>query len=133
MMHCRKSKAHLLAATILVAVVSGCSSSAKFVAVPHDLDRATVPRQSISMTAMRFRFEPEVIHVKAGTLLTLKIKSVQGTHGFHLSDFDIDDTLEENEEKTVELYLSTPGEYSFRCSHFCGLGHLGMTGKIVVE
>jgi cytochrome c oxidase subunit 2 len=133
MMHCRKSKVHLLVATILAAVVSGCSSSAKFVAVPHDLDKANVPRQSISMTAMRFRFEPEVIHVKAGTLLTLKIKSVQGTHGFRLSEFDIDETLEENEEKTVGLYLSTPGEFSFRCSHFCGLGHLGMTGKIVVK
>jgi len=133
MMHCRKSKVHLLVATILAAVVSGCSSSAKFVAVPHDLDKANVPRQSISMTAMRFRFEPEVIHVKAGTLLTLKINSVQGTHGFRLSEFDIDETLEENEEKTVELYLSTPGEFSFRCSHFCGLGHLGMTGKIVVK
>jgi cytochrome c oxidase subunit 2 len=133
MMHCWKSKAHLLAATILAAVVSGCSSSAKFVAVPHDLDKANVPRQSISMTAKRFHFEPEKIHVKAGTLLTVKIKSVQGTHGFRLSEFDIDETLEENEEKTVELYLSTPGEFSFRCSHFCGLGHLGMTGKIVVK
>lgn len=85
------------------------------------------------ITAKRFSFDPEVVHVRAGTLLVVKVRSAQGTHGFRLADFGIDETVAEDEERTIEIYCSSPGEYSFRCSHFCGLGHFGMTGKIVVE
>jgi heme/copper-type cytochrome/quinol oxidase subunit 2 len=85
------------------------------------------------MTAEHFHFTPEEIHVKRGTLLTLKIKSIDGTHGFKLGEYGIDLTLEEGETNTVEMYLQQAGEFGFRCSHFCGIGHLGMKGKLLVE
>ncbi len=85
------------------------------------------------MTAEHFHFTPEDLHVKQGTLLTLKIKSIDGTHGFNLGDFGIDIRLEEGVTNTVEIYLPKKGEYGFRCSHFCGLGHLGMKGTLHVE
>lgn len=85
------------------------------------------------MTARDFEFMPDVVKVKAGSILELKIKSIDGTHGFRLGDFDIDTTLEEGKEKRIEVYLPKSGEYGFRCSHFCGLGHFGMKGKIIVE
>ncbi len=118
---------------ILLLLICGCGASQQFVAIPQNVDVEKVPKQTIEMTAERFRFVPEVVHVKQGTLVTIKIKAIQGTHGFRLGAFGIDETIEGNETKTVEFYASKPGEYGFQCSHFCGIGHLGMTGKVEVE
>jgi len=112
---------------------SACGSSKQFDAIPSDLDRQNVPKETIDMTAESYKFTPEVIRVKVGTLVALRIKAIDGTHGFKLSDFGIDERLDENEPKTVEFYASKKGDYSFRCSHLCGIGHLGMTGRIIVE
>ncbi len=114
-------------------LLCGCSGSQQFTAIPPGLDRNAAARMTVEMTAEDFHFTPEVVRVKAGTLVTLKIKSIDGTHGFDLGAFGIDERLEEGKEKIVEFYAPRPGEYGFRCSHFCGLGHLGMTGKIIVE
>jgi cytochrome c oxidase subunit 2 len=125
-----KTKPTLILALILLL---GCGASPQFVAVPPDVNREDVPKQVIEMTAERFHFTPEVVHVKEGTLVTLRIKAIDGTHGFELGDFDINERLEKNEVKVVEFYAEEKGEYGFRCSHFCGLGHFGMTGKVIVE
>lgn len=116
----------------LLILLAGCSS-ASFSAIPADLDLSQVIHQTVEMKAARYEFSPASIRVKAGTLLMLKIQSTEGTHGFRLGDFGVDERLEENEEKTIEVYFPRAGEFSFRCSHFCGWGHLGMTGKIIVE
>jgi heme/copper-type cytochrome/quinol oxidase subunit 2 len=102
-------------------------------AIPAGLDRTSVPRQTVSMTAERFRFTPEEIHVKAGTLVHIDLKGVGGTHAFRFSDFGIDESIDEGETKAVEFYVGQKGEYSFHCSHFCGIGHFGMKGKIIAE
>lgn len=111
----------------------GCGASQQFVAVPPDINMEKVPKQSIEMTAERFHFTPDVVHVRQGTLVTLRIKAVDGTHGFRAGAFGIDETIQENETKLVTFYASKQGEYDFQCSHLCGIGHLGMTGKVVVE
>ncbi len=114
-------------------LILGCGTSQEFVAVPPGLDRAAVPHKVIDMQAKRYEFIPEVVRVKAGTLVTLKITALEGTHGFALGAFGIDERLDENQTKVIEFYASKPGEYGFRCSHLCGLGHLGMKGKVIVE
>ena len=112
--------------------VASCASQ-QFASVPPDLDRQHAPKQSIDVKAERYKFIPDVIHVQEGTLVTLKITSTEGTHGFQLGAFGIDERLDENVTKVIEFYASKKGEYGFRCSHVCGIGHLGMTGKILVQ
>jgi cytochrome c oxidase subunit II len=112
---------------------SACGSSKQFDAIPSDIDRQNVPKDTVEMTAESYKFTPEVVRVKSGTLVILKIKAIDGTHGFKLSAFGIDERLDENEPKLIEFFASNKGEYDFRCSHFCGLGHLGMTGRLIVE
>jgi cytochrome c oxidase subunit II len=114
-------------------ILLGCGTTQQFDTVPKGLDRATVRGQVIEMKAKHFEFIPEVVKVKAGTLVTLKITAVDGTHGFALGAFGIDETIEEGETKVIEFYASSPGEYGFHCSHLCGLGHFGMNGKVIVE
>jgi cytochrome c oxidase subunit II len=114
-------------------LISGCASSGQFTAMPPGLDREKIPVQKVKMTAERFRFTPDAIHVKAGTLVRIDVKSVNGTLGFELGAFGIDESLDERETKTIEFFAQEKGEYTFRCSHFCGIGHFGMKGTIIVE
>jgi cytochrome c oxidase subunit 2 len=123
----------LLVGVSLAVLLLACSASKQFDPIPIGLDTTKVPHETIEMTAEHFHFTPEDLHVKQGTLLTLKIKSIDGTHGFSLGDFGIDIRLEEGVTNTVEIYLPRKGDYGFRCSHFCGLGHLGMKGTLHVE
>jgi cytochrome c oxidase subunit II len=110
-----------------------CGESQKFVSVPKDLNMGSVPKDTIEVIAKDFEFIPDTIRVKEGTLVTLRLKSIEGTHGFELGAFGIDETLEENIEKIVDFYAAEKGIYGIRCSHFCGIGHLGMTGELVIE
>jgi cytochrome c oxidase subunit II len=126
----------LIALSILLFVlflIFACGESQQFTAVPKDINKDTVPKDTIEVIAKDYEFIPDTIHVKQGTLVILKLKSIEGTHGFNLGAFGIDETLEENVMKVVEFYASEKGEYGIRCSHFCGIGHLGMTGKLIIE
>jgi cytochrome c oxidase subunit II len=121
------------AVIVIVVMIAGCGSSQQFAAVPADIDRNSVPQKTLEMTAQHFHFTPEEVHVPQGTLVTLKITAIDGTHGFSLGAFGIDETIPEKETRTVTFYAGKKGEYGFHCSHFCGIGHLGMTGKIIVD
>jgi cytochrome c oxidase subunit II len=119
--------------TVALILLSGCGQSQQFTAVPPVARNNAVPRLSVEVTAQRFKFTPEVIRVKAGTLVRLNVTSLDGTHGFQLGAFGIDERIDEDQTKIIEFYASTPGEFGFRCSHICGIGHLGMMGKVIVE
>lgn len=123
----------LLASCYVLFFLSGCSTSKNFQTIPKELDRSNVPKETIEMTAERYHFSPDVLHLKVGTLVQIKVRSINGTHGFKLGDFGIDETIEEGETKVIEFYAQEKGEYGFHCSHFCGIGHFGMSGKVIIE
>ncbi len=116
-----------------IILLFGCGESQQFVAIPSDVNRETVPKDTIEVIAKDFEFIPDTIRVHEGTLVTLKLKSIDGTHGFDLGAFGIDVTLDENVIKVVEFYAAKKGQYGIRCSHFCGIGHLGMTAELIIE
>jgi cytochrome c oxidase subunit II len=120
-------------AFIVMLVLAGCGSSQQFPAIPPDLDQAGAPHKTIEMTAEHYHFTPEELHVPQGTLVTLKVTALDGTHGFNMSEFGIDELIPEKETKVVRFYAGMKGEYGFHCSHFCGIGHLGMNGNLIVE
>src|SRR5512142_567288 len=94
-------------------ILSGCGQSQQFVAVPPEARKEGLPHEMIEMKAERYKFIPDVVHVKAGTLVQMRITAVDGTHGFELGAFGIDERLDENETKTIEFYASQKGEYGF--------------------
>lgn len=126
------ARAVRIAAIGVLGLVTSCSSQ-KFDAIPASVDPAKVPNQTVEMTAQKFKFTPDEVHVKQGTLVTIDVKSIEGTHGFALPAFGIDELLEQGQPKTIRFYAGETGEYEFKCSHFCGSGHFGMRGRIVVE
>jgi len=116
-----------------VILLLGCGESQQFVAIPSDINIENVPKDTIEVIAKDFEFIPDTIRVREGTLITLKLKSIEGTHGFDLGAFGIDERLDENVTKIVEFYAAKKGVYGIRCSHFCGIGHLGMTAELIIE
>ncbi len=114
-------------------LLSGCAGSQQFVPIPRDLDVSAVPKKEIAVQAKRFTFVPDTIVVSQGTLVHLTLTSLDGTHGFELSAFGIDERIEKGKTTSVEFYAPKKGTYRFRCSHICGIGHLGMTGLLVVD
>ena len=108
------------------------------------------PPMVLEMTAKKYEFSPDEVHVKQGAHVQLKIRATDRTHGFKISLYPEgapekgepglrmaggknDFKLEENQEQIVEFVAERAGTYEFQCSVRCGLGHGHMKGKVVVE
>lgn len=118
---------------LFLVFVLGCAGTRRFDPIPSNLDLERCTHDTLTIRARHFAFEPESIRLAPGTLVHLTLLSVDGTHGFALPAFGIDVHLDESVPQTLEVYFPEKGEYPFRCSHFCGLGHFGMSGKFIVE
>ena len=118
---------------LMMLLLAGCGTTEQFQALPAGLDRSKVQTDTIQVTAHRYVFVPEDIHVKAGRVIVLKVTATDATHGIEFTAFGIDERLEKGETKLIEFYVPKPGTYDFKCSHFCGLGHFGMSGQVVAE
>ena len=106
--------------------------------------------QVIELTAKKYEYSASPVHLKAGTKVQLKITATDHDHGFKIatvpegSDRDSKPglvfaspqdcwQLKKGETTTIEFLAQTPGTYSFKCCHSCGLGHRGMKSQIIVE
>jgi cytochrome c oxidase subunit 2 len=89
--------------------------------------------REIVMTAQKYDFDPEVITVKQNEHVKLVITALDHDHGFKIDAFHIDQLLKKGEKTTIEFTADTTGTFPFQCSHFCGLGHKGMKGELIVE
>jgi cytochrome c oxidase subunit 2 len=106
--------------------------------------------QLIEVTAKKYEFNPSPIRVKQGAKVQLKITALDRAHGFKINLYpdrakttgapglvfaSQEDcfTLEKGTPTTVEFVAQSPGTYSFKCCNFCGMGHGGMKGKLIVE
>jgi cytochrome c oxidase subunit II len=84
------------------------------------------------MTAKKYEFDPNVITVKNGEHVKLVITALDHDHGFKLEAFKIDEKLKKGTPTTIEFTADKVGAFPFECSHFCGVGHGKMKGKLVV-
>lgn len=95
------------------------------------VDGETEPER-ISMTASKFEFSPSTITVKEGTPVEISVTSKDVSHGFSLSEFGVDETIEAGKISVITFTPNQVGEFSFSCSTFCGSGHSTMQGKLIV-
>ena len=93
---------------------------------------AQLPTQEVSIIAKKFDFYPNQIVVRKGQPLKFYLTSIDATHGLSLPDFKVNVQIPPAQITTVNFTPDKTGEYIFRCSVFCGLGHLGMKGKLIV-
>lgn len=89
--------------------------------------------RQISVVAKKYEFSPQRIEVKAGDSVEITFRSEDTAHGFVSKDLGLKKVIfEKGKPATVRLTPEKPGTYRFRCAKFCGFGHLGMKGEIVV-
>jgi len=89
--------------------------------------------KEIRMTAKKYEYEPGVITVKQGEHVRLIIMPLDHDHGFKIDAYHIDELLKKGEQGMIEFTANESGTFPFQCSHFCGLGHKGMKGELIVE
>lgn len=89
--------------------------------------------QVIRVTAKQFEYVPNPIRVKGGIPVRLIITSQDVTHGFAIDALNINAKVEKGKDTVVEFTPNKPGSYDIYCNSFCGLGHFGMHGKLIVK
>ena len=95
--------------------------------------RAQSEVREIKISAKKYEYTPSEIHVKQGEHVRLLITATDRKHGFEIKALGIKTELEKAKETVVEFDAPQPGEYEMHCSSFCGFGHGGMKGKLIVE
>ena len=92
---------------------------------------------TVHMTAIRSHFTPEYIRVRQGDRVTIHITSTEqahdATHGFGITKYNINLSLEPGESQTVTFVADQAGVFPFYCTEFCSALHLEMTGYLLVE
>jgi nitrous-oxide reductase len=104
-------------------------------------DQARVERNGnnveIWMSVVRSHYKPERVELKAGDHVIWHVTSLEqtrdATHGFAISGYNINLSLEPGETQTVEFDATMPGTYTYYCTEFCSALHLEMLGYMLVE
>jgi cytochrome c oxidase subunit 2 len=86
-----------------------------------------------TVKAQKFEFSPNIIKVKRGDHVRLTVMALDAEHGFKLDGYHIDRKVPKGKAVTVDFTADQAGEFSFQCSHFCGMGHGKMKGRLTVE
>lgn len=89
--------------------------------------------KEFEITASNWDWTPAQIEVNKGDRVKLKLKSIEGIHGFALYDFGIDEKLVPGNEVEVEFIADKQGKFIFFCNIPCGQGHGGMSGFLIVK
>jgi nitrous-oxide reductase len=91
----------------------------------------------IWMTVVRSHFTPERVAVRQGDHVIWHLTNIErtrdATHGFALSGYNINLSLEPGETQTVEFDATMSGTYTYYCTEFCSALHLEMLGYFLVE
>jgi cytochrome c oxidase subunit II len=88
--------------------------------------------QVIQVTAKRYEYNPSTITVKKGVPVALEFTSLDRLHGFSCPGLSIRTDIAPGKITTLRFVPQQAGAFPFHCDNFCGSGHDGMTGTIIV-
>ena len=87
----------------------------------------------IQMVAVMFGFVPNEVRVPAGRPIRFRLTSADVTHGFLISGTNANTMLVPGYISQFTTVFTRTGDYLIVCHEFCGNGHHGMFGRIIVE
>ena len=93
---------------------------------------ATENEQVIQITAKRFEYSPKEITVKKGVPVVLQFTSLDRLHGFNCPGLKLRLDIRPGKVNTLRFTPDKAGTFPFHCDNFCGSGHEGMKGTIIV-
>ncbi|HKS76038.1 MAG TPA: cupredoxin domain-containing protein [Terriglobales bacterium] len=94
--------------------------------------RASEPRV-IEIHAKRFGFSPDMVTLKRGETVKIRLVSEDVTHGFFLRPLKIDEEVSPGQPTEITLTPDKSGTFTTICDHFCGANHGNMKMTIVVS
>jgi cytochrome c oxidase subunit II len=89
--------------------------------------------QVIQLTARQWSYDPPSITLKKDVPVVLEITSEDVHHGFNLPDFNVRADALPNQKTRLRVVPDKTGTFGFFCDYYCGSGHEGMEGQVVVE
>lgn len=89
--------------------------------------------QVVKVVAQQWSFSPNTINVKQGQTVDFEVTSTDVHHGFNLPDFGMRADVVPGQTTKVRVTFDKAGMYNFHCDYYCGSGHEGMSGEIVVQ
>lgn len=74
-----------------------------------------------------------ILKLKKGQEYRLHISSMDLQHGFSLQPMNMNFQVLPGYDHVLTITPTRAGDYRVICNEFCGIGHHGMVGKIIVE
>ena len=87
---------------------------------------------TVRLIAARYGFYPPKITVPANTKVTFRLASADVLHGVHVPFTNMATMVVPGYVSQVTTSFPKPGEYSFLCNEYCGLGHQQMWSRLIV-
>ncbi len=87
----------------------------------------------VRIGAKKFEFHPNKVTAKLGQPVVLVLTSEDRIHGFKMPELGIRTDIVPGQETRVALTPQKAGSFTFFCDVFCGDGHEGMDGTLIVE
>ncbi len=96
------------------------------------LAQAKPKARVIRVSARRFVFEPNVIKLKKGEPVTFVLTTKDVFMGMNIPDFGVRSDIVPGKTMRLGFTPDKAGTFTFVCDVFCGDGHEGMSGTLVV-
>ena len=87
----------------------------------------------IKVVARKWVFIPGEIELKKGEPVTLELTAPEVVMGFNAPDFKVRADIIPGQVAKVRFTPDKTGTFTFLCDIFCGDGHEGMSGKLIVK
>ena len=93
------------------------------------VEEPTVEKPTVKefrVRSFRFDYDPNTITVKKGDRVRIIIDNTDFNHGMFLPEFGVQGF------DVVEFTADKVGTFNWNCNNFCGSGHSGMKGTLIV-
>ena len=115
---------------IILVLILGAIAAAAWASQGNDSGEGV---RTVDVIASRFKFEPSIIPVAQGERIRLRLRSADRDHHFAIKAFRVKALIPKTGEAvTVDFVAARTGTFEFTCAEYCGTGHSGMKGKLVV-
>ena len=126
MMRTLKVRPEVAAVAALLAI-AGCAATEVAQKPP-----AQPAVETVKIVAKRFDFTPEQVTLKKGVPVDLELTTEDRLHGFNVPGLGLHAQIVPGQATHVRFTPDKAGRYVMACDIFCGEGHEGMDGTIVV-
>ncbi|HAZ10690.1 MAG: hypothetical protein A2047_02175 [Omnitrophica bacterium GWA2_41_15] len=82
--------------------------------------------------AKKFSYTPNIIRVKIGDKVKIRLVSEDVTHGIFVDGYGVETRAYPGQDGSFSFVANQPGRFTFRCSVTCGEFHPYMVGYLVV-